>query len=417
MKRGLIGRRFTRLGLACVGAIAVSGLGAGSANAVTPYADVASAGPLTHVYLGNELSCQIAYAGDPSLELYPSNTIPGDCGTFVFVDGTLFAPDLANHGRSAASAVGATVPFTPVSQSPITGTGTAASPFRVTTVVTLGTTGVQITQIDSYVTGQESYRTDLTVQNTTGAAKHLIVYRAGDCYLQGSDAGFGFNESPNAVGCAKNPNNQPAGRIEEWYPITGGNNWYEAGFGQVWQALAAHGPFVNSCRCTEPIDQGAGISWTADVGGNGSKTFAHYTRFSPSGAIGQPPGVAPPGSDDPNNRVTPGQVFSLPSNRRCVSKRNFRIRLKRPDGVTLISAIVKVNGRQVAVVVRRERFRTITGAALARKRLTAQVDLRGLPRGRFNVEIRAATQTLKILKGVRRYRTCTGKLRGGFPKL
>ncbi|MCW3065649.1 MAG: hypothetical protein JWN32_2821 [Solirubrobacterales bacterium] len=417
----MVARRMNRLGGILGAVLVASALGAGAARAVTPYTDIASGGPLTHVYVGNELSCQISYAGDAAFELYPSRNVPGDCGTLVSLDGVLYAPDFTGHGSSAASGVGVTTAFTPESQTAVTGTGTAASPFRVTTVVRLGATGVQITQIDSYVAGQESYRTDVTVQNTGAAPKHLLVYRAGDCYLQGSDVGFGFTEAPSAVGCSKNANNQPAGRIEEWFPITGGNHYYQAGFSEVWRAIAAQTELPNTCRCTESIDQGAAISWALDVPAGGSRTVAHYTRFSPSGTIGQPPSVAPPGSSgggDPNNSVTPGQVFSLPSNHRCISKRNFRIRLKRPNGVTLISAIVKVNGRQVTVTIRKVgRFRTISGRALTVKRLTAQVDLRGLPRGTFRVEIRAATATLKILKGVRTYHTCTKHLKGGSPKL
>lgn len=390
-----------------------------AARAAVPFQDVASSGPLTHVYLGNELSCQISYAGDSNNELFPPAATPGDCGTFVAVGGVLFAPNFAQHGPSggntATSSLGSYTPFTAVSQTPVSGDGSSGSPFRVTTVADVGTTGLRITQIDQYVTGQESYRTDVTVANTSSSSKDLILYRAGDCYLQESDTGYGFTESPSAVGCSKNANNSPAGRIEEWFPITSGNTYLEAGYSGVWSAIGAKAPFANTCLCDTAIDQGAGIAWSATVAAGSQKTFAHYTRFSPSGTIGPPPSVAPPSqppSGDPNDSVTPGQVITLPPNRRCVSRRNFRIRLKRPNGVTLIAARVNVNGRQVAVVVRKQRYRTLRGKVLKVKRLTAQVDLRGLPKGRFTVEIRAVTKTLKILKGKRRYRTCTGKRKG-----
>ena len=44
------------------------GLGPASAGAAVPFKDIASAGPLTHVYIGNELSCQISHVGDTSYE-------------------------------------------------------------------------------------------------------------------------------------------------------------------------------------------------------------------------------------------------------------------------------------------------------------------------------------------------------------
>jgi hypothetical protein len=93
-------------------------------------------------------------------------------------------------------------------------------------------------------------------------------------------------------------------------------------------------------------------------------------------------------------------VFSLPSNRSCVSRRNFRIRVRRQRaGVTLVSAAIAVNGRRVAV--RR-------GA-----RLTAPVDLRGLPKGRFTVRISALTADGRAIVGTRRYRTCAARRASG----
>ena len=70
---------------------------AATARAAVPFMDIASSGPLTSVTLGNELSCQVAYAGDARLELFPSAVKPGDCGTLVFAAGTLFAPNFGAH--------------------------------------------------------------------------------------------------------------------------------------------------------------------------------------------------------------------------------------------------------------------------------------------------------------------------------
>jgi hypothetical protein len=43
------------------------------------------------------------------------------------------------------------------------------------------------------------------------------------------------------------------------------------------------------------------------------------------------------------------------------------------------------------------------------KRLTAPVDLRGLPKGRFTVKIVAVTSAGQKLSSSRRYRTCAPK--------
>ena len=88
---------------------------------------------------------------------------------------------------------------------------------------------------------------------------------------------------------------------------------------------------------------------------------------------------------------------TLPSTKRCVSRRLFRIRLRAPRGLKLSKATVKVDGRVVA---------TRRGA-----RLTAPVDLRGLPKGRFSVSIELRLADGRSVRATRRYRTCAPKRR------
>jgi hypothetical protein len=100
----------------------------------------------------------------------------------------------------------------------------------------------------------------------------------------------------------------------------------------------------------------------------------------------------------PQPAPTFNTVVSLPkATGKCRSRRNFRIRLRQPKADPLVRATVKVNGRQVKVV---------TGA-----RLTAPVDLRGLPKGRYTVKIAATTATGRLIQGTRKYRTCVAKRR------
>ena len=76
----------------------------------------------------------------------------------------------------------------------------------------------------------------------------------------------------------------------------------------------------------------------------------------------------------------------------CVSRRNFRIRLRVPPGTTVRSARVTVAGKRVRVSYD--------------DRITAPVDLRGLPRGMVTVRIRIVTARGTVLRGARTYRTC-----------
>jgi uncharacterized repeat protein (TIGR01451 family) len=259
-----------------------------SATAVdTPYKDIVSAGPLTDIYVGNDLSCQVGHSGDSSLAFFPPpfGSIPGDCGTFVSVGGTVYGPDFANHPGGTATS-GSYTPFTPFTQSGVTGSGTSANPYQVVTVVDAGASGVRVTQSDTYIVGDESYRTQVTVTNTTPGPVSLVLYRAGDCYLAGSDFGYGFTSTfgtRNAVGCTLNQNNSPPGRMEEWVPLTGGNTFSEAFYNTIWNQISTGNALPSTCSCDTLMDNGVAISWTATLAAGGSAVFTQDTLFSPAG--------------------------------------------------------------------------------------------------------------------------------------
>lgn len=249
----------------------------------TAFQTITSSGPLNQIFIGVDTAAQIAHSGDTSQEIYPPGTTPGDYGTFLVVGPTLYAPDMAGHGGTASGSIGTYTTFTSMSQSPITGSGTSGDPFTVTTVVGVGATGLTISQVDSYVVGQETYRTDVTVSNGTGAAIDALLYRAFDCFLGGSDSGFGVLNG-SAPGCSVNPNNSPPDRIEQIVPLSGGNNYYETGYNEVWAWIGTHAAFPNTCDCTIQEDNGSGISWNITVPANGSVVRSNLTVFSPVGA-------------------------------------------------------------------------------------------------------------------------------------
>ena len=102
-------------------------------------------------------------------------------------------------------------------------------------------TGLVITETDSYVIGQESYRTDVTVHNgNVGGTVPFVLYRGGDCFLQNSDDGFGdLDLGTGQVGCRGSDDNglTPNSRVERWIPLTAGSSAIEAFFGTVWGAM------------------------------------------------------------------------------------------------------------------------------------------------------------------------------------
>jgi hypothetical protein len=184
--------------------------------------------------------------------------------------------------------------------------------------------------------------------------------------------------------------------------------------------------------CTHPVGQamwqinGAGASYAGahvwyssacDEQPGGQSTWqitstdpANYTlRFCTVAPGGGPPTFDPPGDPAGDTRchdlkrILPPQaaptfksVVSLPkATRKCRSRRNFRIRLRAPKADPLVRATVSVNGKRVRVVVG--------------TRLTAPVDLRNLPKGRYTVKIVATTASSRVVQGTRKYRTCVPK--------
>jgi len=86
----------------------------------------------------------------------------------------------------------------------------------------------------------------------------------------------------------------------------------------------------------------------------------------------------------------------LPGTRACLSRRAFRVHLRAPKGLSIVSATIAVSGRR-AIVRRRA------------AELRAPVDLRNLPAGRFTVRIGVRLTHNHNLSGTRHYRTCAPK--------
>lgn len=176
-----------------------------------------------------------------------------------------------------------------------------------------------------------------------------------------------------------------------------------------------HQWFNSDCTLTEPRGNTA---WRVLRRPDGTR-FLRACSMQPSDQTTQPT-IAPDGTsaghtgscddsdfarDIPAATPKVDSIVTLPrqGRRRCLSKRSFRIRLREPEGDKLDTASVFVNGRRVAT----------------RKsdRITAPVNLRGLPKGRYTVKIVATTVRGKTIQGSRKYRTCSARRRGGGGRL
>ena len=265
--------RSIRSALAVTLALGGLTLAAASAAAV----DITSpAGPLTRITVTPDLGCGVNHVDDSHGEWYSDLA----CGTFVTVGGSLYGPASVPAG-SGATGVAGYVPFTPVSQTQ-SGVGTAGSPFTIVTAVTLGSTGLTLTQTDTYVEGQESYRTDIRLTSAAPAAVTGIVYRGGDCYLQDDDHGRGAVLGGNAPICRALETSANPERIEGFMPLTTGSRYMEGSYGDVWRAIGSMTELPNTF-VAEEVDNGVALSWPIAVAAGGSQTISSLAFFSPLG--------------------------------------------------------------------------------------------------------------------------------------
>ncbi len=146
-------------------------------------------------------------------------------------------------------------------------------------------------------------------------------------------------------------------------------------------------------RARDGFDVGATQPVSIDVRAASTVVPTPAPTASPTPSVVSPlPVVKPPA-------LLASDIVSLPSAKRCVSRRRFRIRLRAPKGVQLASA---------EVFVGKKRVKAVKG-----KRLTAPIDLRGLPKGRFTVKVVAKAADGRTVTETRRYRTCAPRKKRG----
>ena len=304
-----------------------------AAFAATPSVDIHSAGPLSDIYIGNDLSCQVRSGGFSSTEFFPNANGPGDCGTFYNTGSDtatqeLLGPDFANHAGGTDTSFSDEVPVTPVSQS-LTGSGTAASPYAVTTVASAHDPFAsnpdlifQITEVDTYVVGQSFYHSDVTVKNTSSVNQNSsgALYHAADCQLRGSNAGFGSAEPPFGatvvgVACTIAPSNDQV--RERLVPLTpSGASFTETTGSTLWQSLSGGGNLPAVCdSCASNVDNATAIRWSVSpLAAGASQTVSFNTEIVDTSAAGGLSFSGPAGSTvggtvatitDPNTSATP----------------------------------------------------------------------------------------------------------------
>ncbi len=147
--------------------------------------------------------------------------------------------------------------------------------------------------------------------------------------------------------------------------------------------------------CTALAAQAGGAPVTNGVGGPSTPvaTLAagtYYWLASYSGDINNQAAASACGTE--RLIVAKKASLGLPSSRKCVSKRHFIVHPRAPRHVKLVHVEVRINGKLVK-------------SGSLSKRHTS-VDLRGLPKGTFHVELITLSSTGQLFGDGRTFHTC-----------
>jgi hypothetical protein len=231
---------------------------------LAPVTNTIMGSPLT-IVVGDDTSMQVYNSNVPGTgQFYPPDCNPGETansGIFVSVGGTVYGPDFPNHPCDGA--VPTFTALTPVSFSPVTGTGTSGDPFQVIIVVDVGAS-LRMTETLTYVNGSSTANIVLSfdlppVPAAPAGGLAFDVFIGADLYLADNDAGFSFASPTAAGGHAASGSCQQLQYTISFLGTTAANRYSANGYGQVWNEVFAgmlSNTFNASC-----IDNGAALEW------------------------------------------------------------------------------------------------------------------------------------------------------------
>jgi hypothetical protein len=233
--------------------------------------------PLT-IHVAADTSIQVFHAGKPDGQVQPPGYDEADSGAFMWwgppiAAPLVYGPAWALHDASSGNPV---VPWLPISQSTVGGSGTPSDPWEVTTKVWAA--GLDVFQWIRYVDGDSCFRVMYTVNNLqpSGGTEGFTFFHAADLWPDDSDSGYGYHDpATGAVGAW----NQEKTFLEYFvpvledlgYPMPPASHHQEAGYQLVWNNigdLTAPGPGFNDTVLATPYhNSGCGLQWDLNFPG------------------------------------------------------------------------------------------------------------------------------------------------------
>ena len=261
-----------------------------SSTRVAPLVTTIGGTPLT-VNVGDDLSFQVRNSAIPGVgQIYPpASTDTADMGWMVHVVTTTghdqYAPDFSDHSDGSATGnLGTRLSYISRSVSAVSGAGTSASPFQVTTTGTLGSSGLRAVQTVRYVNGQNYFTKTLTLNNQGSAPSNVKIFLGADIYLAGADSGVPYrNVAANAVG------GSDCGATPSYYilliPQTPADAWTGNSYSSIWSQIGAGA--LDNALASGCIDNAAALQWNRTIAAGASVTVQAVTSFGDIPSIAQ----------------------------------------------------------------------------------------------------------------------------------
>jgi hypothetical protein len=270
-------------------ALAASTLVAAPAQAVTGI----QGSPLS-VYVSDRGQLQAVRNGDNGGIFYRDSSSVGDAGFFLAFpamtgqNGTL-SGDV--YGFTGSAGPYGLALYTPVSQGPVTGSGTAAAPYAQETTYRVSTVAT-VKQTTTYLNGAQDFRVRWDVTNDSGQPLPFKALAGADFYFEGSDYGTGiFSPGPPRFVGGTNTN---TGRSGGFIEVTPWDAWQALTFDSLWSdviEVAADDtqPSFDKSIVSGTVDNAGGVEWddalTTPLPSHATRTYELLVRSAVPAAL------------------------------------------------------------------------------------------------------------------------------------
>lgn len=177
------------------------------------------------------------------------------------------------YGATCVECAATAIPWTPVSQTAVTGDGTATNPFRGTTVVRAGVDGPTVTLLTTYALRDDAIVQHITVDIPAGTKDAVKLYHVFDTYLGGYGAAPAYARP--AVGTPTVFGVKQRGTFVVFSsPIPMWSDWFSGDFLAGHARVMGGGDLLHTLDPSPSTDNAIGAQW--NLGGDPGRREINY---------------------------------------------------------------------------------------------------------------------------------------------